>query len=115
MAPASARLSQCPDINLCAWSDENFNGIFKRYPDSAPHLGGDNDRFDSLGNRDAYSWLVFEHANEGCARRCLRPGCTVSKLADVSGNWHDRISSLKKHTRATCPAGYEAMGSHYGS
>ncbi|MFD2122389.1 peptidase inhibitor family I36 protein [Streptomyces cirratus] len=47
-APASASPGQCADNRLCAWSDADYGGIFTAYTASAPALGGDNDRFDSV-------------------------------------------------------------------
>lgn len=108
-APASASLSQCGDNRLCAWSDNTYHGIFKGYPSSAPTLGGDNDRFDSLWNRSRYSWLVWTDANNRGTSYCLRPGYVV----DVLNDWglHDVISSVQYTGSTGCTR--NPIGNYY--
>lgn len=64
-APASASASQCADNRLCAWSDNDHAGIFTAYTASAQALGGDNDRFVSLWNRNSVSWWMYVDAYYG--------------------------------------------------
>ncbi|MFV0126483.1 peptidase inhibitor family I36 protein [Streptomyces sp. HMX112] len=112
-APASASPGQCADNRLCAWSDDNYGGIFTAYTASARALGGDNDRFDSLWNRDSVSWYVYVDAYNQGAKYCVRPGYSVSKL----GDWfdlHDRISAVQKLGTVSCGAA-TSIGSYKGS
>ncbi|MEU7555799.1 peptidase inhibitor family I36 protein [Streptomyces sp. NPDC044571] len=111
--PAQASPAQCGDNRLCAWSDDNYAGIFTAYTASAPALGGDNDRFDSLWNRNSVSWYVYVDAYYGGAKYCVRPGYSVSKLGDWFG-LHDKISSVKKLTSSSCGTA-TPIGSYKGS
>ncbi|MET9960108.1 peptidase inhibitor family I36 protein [Streptomyces sp. NPDC006326] len=112
-APASASAAQCADNRLCAWSDAGYAGIFTAYTASAPALGGDNDRFDSLWNRNSVSWYVYVDAYYGGAKYCVRPGYSVSKLGDWFG-LHDRISSVAKLGSSSCGTA-TPIGSYKGS
>ncbi len=112
-SPASASISQCADNRLCEWSNENYGGIFTAHTASAPALGGDNDRFDSLWNRNSVSWYVYVDSYYGGAKYCVRPGYSVSKLGDWFG-LHDRISSVKKLGSASCGTA-SPIGSYHGS
>ncbi|WP_329201023.1 MULTISPECIES: peptidase inhibitor family I36 protein [unclassified Streptomyces] len=112
-APASASSGQCADNRLCAWSDADYGGIFTAYTASAPALGGDNDRFDSLWNRNSVSWYVYVDAYNRGAKYCVRPGYAVSKLGDWFG-LHDQISSVQKLGSSSCGTA-TPIGSYKGS
>ncbi|MCZ4124752.1 peptidase inhibitor family I36 protein [Streptomyces sp. H39-S7] len=112
-APASASASQCADNRLCAWSDANYSSIFTAYTASAPALGGDDNRFDSLWNRNSVSWYVYVDAYNRGAKYCVRPGYSVSNLGDWFG-LHDQISSVQKLGSTSCGTA-TPIGSYKGS
>ncbi|MFI5982407.1 peptidase inhibitor family I36 protein [Streptomyces sp. NPDC051555] len=112
-APASASPGQCADNRLCAWSNADYGGIFTAYTASAPVLGGDNDRFDSVWNRNSVSWYVYVDPYYRGAKYCVRPGYSVSNLGDWFG-LHDQISAVQKLGGTSCGTA-TPIGSYKGS
>lgn len=106
-APAYAAKSDCPSGKLCLWHNQNYLGTLFTRTSSDDDLGSNSDEAHSVYNHSNVAWVLYDDKNYSTRDRrfCIKSGRSTADLGSGAYSFGDKISSVSKRSKNTCPSG----------